>query len=1830
MNSTNLKIKRALRIALLFLLLSVAGMMKSFAQPQGALNGLFSVSNLQKVYFSQGNLQYQATTNTWRFAENQWDYVGDANNNIGQNYSGWIDLFGWGTSGYDHGATCYQPWSTNDVHTDYYAYGNWQHDLYDQSGKADWGYNAIANGGNQTNQWHTLTHEEWNYVFNTRSTTSGIRYAKATVNNVYGVLLLPDNWSSSIYSLNDTNDNEANYNSNILTATQWRVLEQKGVVFLPAAGRRYGTDIGEAECGSYWSATHNDSWGVYQLNFNNDGINTRGINARDNGISVRLAKTAQDNGPYTINTTCSPANGGTVTGGGTYQQGQTCALTATANSGYTFGNWTENGSVVSTNANYTFTVTGNRSLVANFTCNSIGDHEYVDLGLPSGTLWATCNVGAATPEGCGDYFAWGETTPKNVYNWDTYLYYNGSSLTKYTGSDGLTTLLPEDDAATANWGNGWHMPTKDEIQELYNNTTVTWTTLNGVNGRLFTATNGNSIFLPAAGYRNDSNLYLEGSYGLFWSSSLYMDYPVTAWFFYFNSDYYKMGDYGDRYYGQSVRPVHSMPQNNVPTGAINGLFSVSENQQAYFSKGNLQYQASTNTWRFAEHQWDCQRLENTNISSSYDGWIDLFGWGTSGNDHGAVCYQPWSTSTNGSDYYAYGSSTYNLYDQTGQADWGYNAIGNGGNTQNKWRTLTSDEWSYLLFNRDTPSGIRFAKAKVNDVEGLVVLPDNWDSSIYGLQNTNTVSAIYTSNIITENDWASVLEPHGVLFLPAGSYRSGSSYIENLNKGYYWTSTRSGGGSAGYFEFNNIQSESIGLFVGNRGLNQGLSVRLARTIHTINITCLPTEGGTVTGAGTYNAGETCTLTATANAGYTFYNWTENGNVVSTNVNYTFTVTANRNLIANFIVGNNLVFNGDFELGNTGFNTDYIYENTGTANHYYVGHDIAEMWSWDSPGYAVGDHTTGEGLFMMVDAALQPNSLVWEQSVTVTPNTDYVFSAWFLTNDTGYFRFEINGISGPDMTTPESCWVWEQQSMTWNSGNNTEATLKIINRYAEYGGYDYGIDDICFSALTGTLSGIFSISDSRQVYFSQGNLQYQATTNTWRFAENQWDYVGDANSNIGPDNSGWIDLFGWGTSGYNHGAICYQPWSSITIGDHYCAYGQSDYNLYDQTGQADWGYNAISNGGNQENQWRTLTKNEWNYVFNNRNTTSGIRYAKANISGVDGVILLPDGWDVDTYALSNTNDAGANFSSNILTASQWSTLEQNGAVFLPAAGRRRGTTMNDLGSGGYWSSTCGAYRVYFDNGRLDATNWYFRDNGFSVRLVRAIQYTIISASLPAEGGTVTGAGTYNSGETCTLTATANSGYTFTNWTENGTIVSTDAVYSFTVSENRTLVANFSNGMLSGVFSVSNNTKVCFSQGNLQYQATTNTWRFAEDQWDFLGFENESVSSTYDGWIDLFGWGTSGYNHGAVYYQPWSTSGNSSDYYAYGSSEYNLYDQTGQADWGYNAISNGGNTENQWRTLTIDEWSYLLMQRNTPSGIRFAKAIVNNVKGLVVLPDNWDASYYDLNETNSTSANYLTNIITENDWTSVLEPHGALFLPAGSYRRGTSVENNNPFKGYYWSSSCLNEWGWDWETKYVEFNDMQLFFGNRSRDHGLSVRLVRTVQEGITQTTSLNQGWNWWSTNLDITLNDLKEALVETVPGTSVTIKSRTANTAFNPGTNQWRGTLTSFDVAQMYMIYVNADCEITLTGMPINPSEHPVTIHNGVNWIAFPFTESMSVSEAFAGFAVEGDIVKSRMNNTSYTNGQWRGGLNTLVPGQGYIYKSNAQEDRTLIFGANNSK
>ena len=174
--------------------------------------------------------------------------------------------------------------------------------------------------------------------------------------------------------------------------------------------------------------------------------------------------------------------------------------------------------------------------------------------------------------------------------------------------------------------------------------------------------------------------------------------------------------------------------------------------------------------------------------------------------------------------------------------------------------------------------------------------------------------------------------------------------------------------------------------------------------------------------------------------------------------------------------------------------------------------------------------------------------------------------------------------------------------------------------------------------------------------------------------------------------------------------------------------------------------------------------------------------------------------------------------------------------------------------------------------------------------------------------------------------------------------------------------------------------------------------------------------------------------------------------------------------------------------------------------------------------------------------------------------------------------------------------------------------------------TANFNVVLTQQLEQGWNWWSTSLDITLNDLKAALVEALPGTEITIQDQNNNTKYNPNNNRWSGRLNALDVAYMYKISVVADCEIRLEGLPVNPVAHPVTISNGTNWIAFPLGESMSLNDAFAGFAVDGDMVQSQTINARNIRGRWQGRLSSLEPGEGYIYQSISPEDRIFVFPA----
>ena len=249
--------------------------------------------------------------------------------------------------------------------------------------------------------------------------------------------------------------------------------------------------------------------------------------------------------------------------------------------------------------------------------------------------------------------------------------------------------------------------------------------------------------------------------------------------------------------------------------------------------------------------------------------------------------------------------------------------------------------------------------------------------------------------------------------------------------------------------------------------------------------------------------------------------------------------------------------------------------------------------------------------------------------------------------------------------------------------------------------------------GAIRAEFSVSDSTKVYFSQGNLQYQASTNTWRFAEHQFDIVGFDNKNISEKYNGWIDLFGWGTSGYN-GKNPYMTSKEINTD-----YGDGENDIAGTN--YDWGvYNKIYNGGNQTGLWRTLTYKEWRYLRYDR-TDADALYGTATVNGVNGCIFLPDNWTTPTGV---TFKCGANgYSVNTYTVCDWAKMEANGAVFLPTAGSRYGTLVCDVGSRSFcWSSSA------YDGGKTSylyicsdevGTNDGYRYHGQSVRLVQDVK-------------------------------------------------------------------------------------------------------------------------------------------------------------------------------------------------------------------------------------------------------------------------------------------------------------------------------------------------------------------------------------------------------------------------------------------------------------------------------------------------------------------------------
>lgn len=798
--------------------------------------GLFSVSADKQVVFSPGNLQYHPAMNEWRFAENQTDYIGDANSNIAADYDGWIDLFGWGTGD--------APTKSSTLHSDYSTF-------------VDWGTNQI--GADAPNTWRTLTSDEWVYLFDTRTDASSL-YGIAQVSGVNGLVVLPDDWTvpagisfkSGFHS--DYVGDYSVYQS--FTDEKWQTMEQAGAVFLPTAGQRHGTDVYDVGYnGDYWSDTKRNDICAYRMNFCSRYLDSQIDNMYNYGYSVRLVKDTDT--PSTPETPKANYGENLLTNPSCDEYN--------SNGWNTTGNWaTVNGFWHGSHMNCTAEQTVNL-LAKGFTADELDAQPYLyvsgrtfsDLGVGQNRyetghtrMFVYC-YGANGAElkniELQDVSYTSDGSQKYHYEWDTY----AAQCPLPVGTRSVKFYFEGKDCLF--WG-GNYGPKFDDL----------WLSLNKEKDetqyKLSIETNINdAIKEQVATYAVSDTVRISVSFDKRFtlksiSVKSALGVPTTM----INDTTFLMPSHDMVVTTEYIR--------SKEIGRVGGLFSVGDDTQIYFSRGNLRYTRSTDTWSFATYQYDFVGAANTNGAELAD-VVDLFGWSTDGNPN-----TKWgiSTSTNTDDY------------KGNFVDWGTNVIGES--PANTWRTPTGDEWIYI-FTRRPNAGALYGVAQVAGVNGLILLPDNWTgvSGITfksGYPTNNGNFADYQS--FTLDQW-NIMEANGAVFLPQAGMRSGTQVTDYT---HYWAATKKSDTNAALLHFtgNRIVPD------GENNIAFGFVVRLVQSQKKYTITTVA-ENGVVTGGGVYVEDEYVTLTATANEGYKFTQWsdgnTENPRTVTATADVTYT-------------------------------------------------------------------------------------------------------------------------------------------------------------------------------------------------------------------------------------------------------------------------------------------------------------------------------------------------------------------------------------------------------------------------------------------------------------------------------------------------------------------------------------------------------------------------------------------------------------------------------------------------------------------------------------------------------------------------------------------------------------------------------------------------------------------------------------------------------------------------------------------------------------------------------------------------------------------------------
>ena len=1313
---------------------------------------------------------------------------------------------------------------------------------------------------------------------------------------------------------------------------------------------------------------------------------------------------------HTITVSANPAEAGTVTGGGEFEETDEIAVKAVATEGYEFVNWTEGEEVVSTDAEYTFEVLADRALVANF--------EKLTY-----TVTATATNG--TVEGAGTYEHGAEVT-LTATPAEGYEFVNWTEGEEVVSTDAEYTFeVLADRALVANFEK------------------LTYTV---------TATATNGTVTGAGTYEHGAEVTLTATPAF--------DYVFVNWT-------------KSEEVVSTENPLTITVAEDVTLEAIfeevavaevekPGVFSISAHKTATFATGNLQYHTGNKKWRFAKQQYQVVGEQNINLGDpAFSGWIDMLGWSNGeANNYGA-------------------NPSNKIEDYTGDfVDWGTLFP-----AEENWSTLSKEDWKYLLEERTNAANLQQV-AEVDTMLGILLFPDAWEMPEGVTPTEEKVEyekeeeqiCNFTYMHYTFEQWAK-LEEAGAIFLPAAGRRSGGfgnkynkenvegeeyKYFYNINQlAYYWTNTRNEN-NVYYLTNCRLVDKAQDLYKvgdahpywGETG-RYGQSVRLAKVAYDKHEVTATAENGTVTGAGEYTHGAEVTLTATANEHYVFVNWTKGEEVVAETAEYTFTVEADVELVANFKLDSHTVA-ATAENGTV----------TG-AGEYTHGAEVT-LTATPAEGYEFVNWTAGKTVVstenpykftVTADVALVANfkeKVVAPTKLYLTPNANWKkdnarFAAYFFGNG--------------------ETWV----SMTKVAGETDlyEVTIPTAKKYP----------NVIFCRMNPSASANNWSNKWNQtadlVIPTDGKNHYTVTAGTWDKGGGTW--------SIWP-----VPVV------KTYKDITITVIANATPKIHYWEGGDKM---------------VGSNWENKPEMVATGEENTYSYTIKDVDEATGVKYlvvvgdiqsadqitsvnvtknfkeflpqvAVQGVNNWDGTDKMTVSDDYQTASITLSLAANKPYELKLTVNGEWFggktiaiTKDKNSAKF----------DTNGDGNGSITTDLAGDYVFTYTYETKTLTVAY-----------------PVSVTATAENGTVEGAGTYTHGTEVTLTATPAEGYEFVNWTVGEETI-TENPYKFTVTADVALVANFtptlpteikisgeathteynfgeqfdvtglvvtavysdkevditeqvewtmspltigttavevkatygtfsatktcnvtvhvphnkvtSAGVLDGIFLVSDTKAVKFSTGNLQYNCGTYTWSFAEEQYEIIGGEAYDVTNNtnygmnvpgYTGKLDLFAWSCESSKYGV------NPSNTDADY-------------TGAfVDWGTLVEETG------WYTLTQAEMQYLLNQKKDGKAL-WTFASIEGIKGLMLMPYNWDVKLNDDIEygyaPKDFSAEFEHNVFTADEWNG-FQGSGAAFLPTAGSRTGgygntenAGASNEYDENGHYFHVDNVNDYGYYW---------------------------------------------------------------------------------------------------------------------------------------------------------------------------------------------------------------